>query len=47
MWAVQERVYHGRKFDEAGDRAGGVAHWDALPQHFVDYSIGEYIGLGL
>ena len=44
IWgAVQERGYKGRKFDTVDQlKQVIVLEWRALPQRFIDHSIGEW-----
>ena len=40
---LHERVYKGSKFDTADElKQTIVLEWRALPQRFIDYSVGEW-----
>jgi len=42
--ARQERVYHGRKFENVEQKQAIVLEWCAISQPFTDYSIDQWVG---
>jgi len=44
LGATKEQIYRGKKFDTVDQlKQAIVLEWLALPQHFIDHSIGERI----